>query len=280
MSPRVAMERRFTLLGCSCYVDPTDDRRYYFLPSAPDVRRDASGLPMITVVDVGSAGYVMFTATWTAPGASMDALKFQIANERGGPDAGPIRLSIALVSEPRCHALIGDGHGAFERIATSATSGVPPYDALFNVPVPQERLDHVKRAAKGERGFLAVEYAADLMVPAAAAAVFRSRSSDLLPWLRGRVGSDAPIQGLLEEAVGLGLATVTFDPPDCAGGAVSAELLDRILSQAAQAAPRWITEGDRGHFEVEATAEWDEREPVRAFADIGDIVAGGSAWPS
>jgi hypothetical protein len=234
---------------------------------------------MITVLDVGSSGYAMFTATWGASGASVDALRREIASGHRDPDASRIRLSFAPVSAPQCHALIGDGSGTFQTIATSATSGMPPYDALFNLEIPQERLAHVKSAVTGERGLLAIEYVAHLLVPATASAAFRSQSDDLLPWLRARRSSDTPMRALLEEAVELGLATVTVDAPDHAGGQITTELFDRVLTQAAQVAPRWITEGDYGHLEVDATVERDVREAVRAFADIGGILASGSARP-
>jgi hypothetical protein len=235
---------------------------------------------MITVLDVGSSGYAMFTATWGASAASVEALRREIASGHRDPDASRIRLSFAPVSVPQCHALLGDGSGTFQTIATSATSGLPPYDALFNLTIPRERLSHVQSAVNGERGFLAIEYVADLRVPATANAAFRSQSDDLLPWLRDRGRSDKSMRALLEEAVALGLATVTVDAPDHAGGQIAIELFDRVLNHAAQVAPQWITQGDRGHLEVEATVERDAREPVRALADIGGIVASGSARPS
>jgi hypothetical protein len=280
MSARLTMQSTFIFRDLRCYVDPADARSYYFLPSAADVRRDGNGQPMITVLDTGSSGYAMFTATWGAAPGSVDALRRDIADGHRDPDASHIRVAFAPVSAPQCHALLGDGSGTFQTIGTSATSGLPPYDALFNLAIPPDRLAHVTRGLNGERGFLAIEYLADLLVPSTASAAFRSQSSSLLAWLRARRGSDTPMRALLEEAVELGLATVTVEAPDHADGQMAMELFDRVLTQAAQAAPRWITEGDSGHLEIEAVVDRNVREPVRAFADIGGIIASAPARPS
>ena len=280
MSAPATMTLSFDFRDLHCYANPANPRSYYFLPSAAGVRRDATGHPMISLLDVGATGsYLMFTATWQASAASLDALRREIAAGHQDPDADSIQLAFAPLSGVECHALLGDGSGQFKTVGTSATSGMPPYDAVFNLSVPPDRAADAARAVRGEAGFLAVEYVADLRVPSVASAAFRSDSGELLPWLREARGSGVPMRTLLEEAVELGLATVTIDAPDHPGGQLAIELFDRVLTQAALVAPRWITEGDYGTLAADATVERDSGEPIRAFADVGGLVVDSSTRP-
>ena len=133
---------------------------------------------------------------------------------------------------------------------------------------------------RGDRGYLGIEYFADLLTPAMGSAILRSHAAALLPWLRARRRSGQPMRALLEEAIESGLATLTVNAPDHPSDGVANELYERVLTQAAELASRWIVEGNYGDIEIEATLERDVREPVRAFADIGGILAGRSPRPS
>lgn len=265
----------FTFQQLRCFADPSDPRSYYFVPLTADLQRDSRQRPMITMLDTGSSGYVMFTATWAAPAATVDALRREIAAGHHDPDASRIRLSFAPVSSPQCHALLGDGTGSLQTIATSATSRMPPYDALFNVPIHQDRMAQVRSAMRGEAGFLAIEYVAELRVPASGTARFHADAAELIPWLRREQGSGKSMRALLEEAVELDLASVAVSVPE-RQGELAVELFDRVVAQAAQAAPRWMAEGGAGSLDVEAIVDRGSPEPIRACADIGRIVAGGS----
>lgn len=275
------MESSFNFRDLRCFVDPSDARTYYFLPAAPDLQRDSNRRPMITMIDAGSTGYVMFTARWAAPSDSVEALRREIAASYHDPDTSGIRLSFAPVSSLQCHVLLGDGCGAFQTIATSTTSRVPPYDALFNLTIDNERLAHIRNAVGGKRGFLAIEYAADLLVPSIGRAMFSADARGLMTWLRTHRDSGRSMRALLEEAVELGLASVTVDTPEHRGGGDAAvELFERVLDQVAQVVPRLMAEGGDGIIEVEATVERGAPQPIRAFADVGDLVASASIQPS
>jgi hypothetical protein len=273
------MPPSFSFLDLRCFADPSDARSYYFLPVTPGLRRDARQQPMITLLDLAASGNLMFTATWSAESGSVEALRREIAKGHHESDVSRIRLSFAALSSLECHALLGDGTGSFQTVATSQTSGVPPYDALFNLSLTTDHLTRVRNAMRGDQGFLAIEYVADLLVPFTAAATFRSEIAHLAPWLRTRTGGGS-IRTLLEEAVEAGVATVTIDAPDSPGEDIAIELFNRVISQAAQVAPRLAAEDGAGDIDVHVTLERSARERVRAFADIGGIVAGGSVRPS
>lgn len=270
----------FDFQDLRCYPNPANPHSYFFVPTTPDVQRDSNGHPVVTMFDAGASAYLMFTATWQASASSVEALRHEIATGHAAghhePDPGDIRLAFAPLSDLECHALLGDGTGSAQTVGTSATSGLPPYDALFNITVSPDRADFARRAANGEPGFLAIEYVGDLRIPSVASAAFRSESGELLPWLRDHRTSSASMRELLEEAIALGLATVKVDAPDHPGGEMAIELYDRVLSQAAQIAPRWIAEGAWGTLATDAAIQRDTREPIRAVADIGALIAKSS----
>lgn len=276
----IMTDASFTFQDLRCFADPADPRSYYFLPLTADLQRDSNRRPLITMLDTGASGYVMFTATWTAPPDRVDALRREIAAGHHVPDASHIRLAFAPITSPQCHALLGDGAGAFQTIATSDTSRMPPYDALFNVPVPQERMAQVRSAVRGEPGFLAIEYVAELRVPASGSATFRADAADLIPWLRSERAGGKSLRALLEEAVELDLASVSLIVSERLGADVAVELFDRVVTQAAQAAPRWMADSAAGSLEVEAIVDRGSPEPIRAFADIGRIAASAAGRAS
>jgi len=267
------MQSGFEFRGLHCLPSPTEAQAYWFWPKQPDLRRDPTGRPMLTMVDLGASGYLVFTATWDASASHVEALRRELAMRHHEPDVGRIRLSFAPMASPRCHALIGDGGGSFQAVATSTTSGVPPYDAAFNLFLQNERLTQAKAGLRGERGFLGIEYLAELLMPVGAKAAFHALAGDLLPWLRSHATGSQDIPRLLEQAVECGLAAVTIDVPDHQAGQLAGELYDRVLAEAGRVLPRWLEQAGPGDIHVAVTLDRNASEPVRAFTDVAGLVS-------
>jgi hypothetical protein len=266
------MSASFDLHGLRCAPVGRKPGTWEFLPLHPDVQRNDNGAPLLTLVDLGTTGYLMFSAKWAAPAAGLDALREEIARRTGQAPA-LVELSFAQLGEPRCNALLGDGGGRFQSVATSTTSGSPPYNAVFNLFLQDEDLDRAKAGLRGDPGYLAIEYAAQHQLPASAAASFHAHAATLRPWLRAH-GADlhGPRQ-LLERAVAQGQASITIDAPDDHVGAIATDLYDRVLDQVARTLPRWLEDASDGELHVRVTLEQKLNEPIRAFADIGAIAA-------
>src|SRR5262249_48967621 len=151
--------------GLHCVRASREKWHWFYLPGRPDVQRDTAGAPQLTIVDAGTVGYLVFTATWGASARDLESLRDQIAVRLSESSAARVVLSFAPVSAPRCHALVGPGGGAFETVASSETSGIPPYDAVFNLALRGEHLESARGACQGRAGLLAVEYVAKRQVP-------------------------------------------------------------------------------------------------------------------
>lgn len=262
----------FDFRGLRFFPSAEDATARYFLPGQPSLQSDADGHPMLTMVDLGASAYLLFTGRWSAAEEDLSALRSEIAIRDRKP-VDQIKLSYAPITTPRCNALIGDGGGSFEPIATSKTSGVPPYDAVFNLFLENDRLDHAKAGLRGEQGFLGIEYLAELPVPMKATATLRARAHRLLPWLRTRYGSANDFSQLLNEAVEAEVAEVAIDMLDLPDSEFTVELYNKVIAQAAQMLQRWIDQDAPGDIAVAVTIEKNVNEPVRAFADIGAIVS-------
>ena len=262
----------FDFRGLRFFSSADDATACYFLPRQPSLQSDADGRPMLTMVDLGASAYLLFTSRWAASEQDLSALRSEIANRDREP-LDLIKLSYAPITSPRCNALIGDGSGSFQTIATSNTSGVPPYDAVFNLFLENDRLAQAKAGLQGEEGFLGIEYLAELPVPMKATATFRARAHRLLPWLRARRGSSHDFSQLLNEGVEAQVAEVVIDKFETPDSELIVEIYNKVIAQAAQMLPRWIDQDAPGDINVAVTIEKNVNEPVRAFADIGAIVS-------
>ena len=266
------MQSSFEFRGLHCFPPATDERSWSFLPSVPDVQRGADRRPLLTLIDLGTAGYLMFTASWSAPYDDVEALRREIASRSGVRDPDLVRLAHATVDDVRCSALAGDGQGELVTLATSSTSNAPPYDALFNLNLRGERLEQARAALRGERGCVGIRYSGNLRVPAKAKASLHARTETLNAWLRAH-GADAGDPAALERAVAEGAARIVIDAPDPYAGALAPELHDRVLARAAEMLPRLARQDAPGDAEVTVTLEQEVHVPAGAYADIGALVS-------
>lgn len=273
------MPSEFEFRGLRCFQKAANSASWFYLPRSANVRRDGSGAPDVSLVDMGAAAHLLFTAMWGANETDLEALRNEIAVRCGDASTDRITLSFAAVSSLQCEALVGDGSGSFEVNATSATSGFPPYDAVFGLPLRGEQLAFARAALGAHPGFLAIEYSADLRVPVAGSATLTAEAGLLIEWIRSRRDGDDP-RRLLDEAVLAGIATVTVEAHDTHTGLLTTTLYEGVLAEAARTLPNWLDRATRGDLRVSVTVEDHVDEPVRAFADIGMIVAGASTKPA
>ena len=266
------MPSSFDFRGMRLLPPTAEGAPWTYLPLRPDLQRDAAGRPLLTLVESGTSGYLMFSARWAAAGTDLDAARGEIARRERTQAREGIALSLARITAPRCQVLLGDDGGSFRPIAASATSGFAPYDALFNVFLQDEQLARARRGLRGEPGCLAIEYAAELQVPGTGAAAFRADAGRLAGWLRAHADDGGSLAHVLEGAVREGVATIVVDAPDPVAGALAIELHDRVLARAAELVPSLMRQDASGDLQVTVTLEQDVSIPTRAFADVGALV--------
>ena len=255
----------FRVGGVVCF-GPDRHGVWRYLPDFADVVRDAVGCPMVTFVDIHDAGFLMLTATWAASAEDLAALQGAAATRSGEPDPTRVRIGFVPLTAVACR-LVVDGI----TVESSGTSGMPPYDSLFNVPLRGDLLVAVRAVLNegtggpvhGERHSIRVEYNALLALPQRGTATLTTLGSRLRTWLAGR-----PLdRTTLEQAVQIGIASIRFDFSAGEPGALLDDLYQRLLDEVTKA----LAGNNRGIGDdvfVSATLEWSLPHPVAAGADV------------
>jgi hypothetical protein len=265
----------FEFGGLLCLPRQAEPGSYYFVPLRADLDRGSDGRPMFSLVGTGSTGFLMLTAVWRATDMAIDALRQEIAARTNVENPEKIKLSLAPVDVARCDLLLGDGAGSFQTLATSTTSQMPPYAALFSVSLTKEQFPQVAAAVNGRAGFLAVEYDAVLPTENRASARLMPQSARFVQWLRDAGGGDQnSFRSALEEAIQDRLAIVTVNLPENPSTQLIATLYERLISQAVAVLPRLIGTGEgNGIEELEVAVELveDARQPLRPRVDLASL---------
>lgn len=265
----------FEFEGLLCFAKQSARHSYYFAPLHADLDRDANGRPMFSVIAIGTSGYLMFTAVWRAADKILEALRNEIARRNDISDPLTIELAFAPVHMARCDLLLGDGSGQFQAIATSSTSGVPPYSALFNLTLTEEQFAGAAAALNGRAGYLAIEYDASVITPVTASGRLVPQSVRFVPWLREfSSAGQAGFRSAIEEAIEDGLAAIQLSLPDDPSGQLVAVLYDRVLTRATELLPKLIETWDEDthtDLDVSVTLVEEVSQPFRPRADLSSL---------
>lgn len=270
-----SLENSFEFGGVLCFPQQNEPYTYSFVPLRADLSRDISGNPMFSLISLGVTGYLMFTAVWSATDDVLASLRVEIAQRNELSDPALIRLAFAPVQGVKCHALIGDGQGDFQTVATSSTSGAPPYAAFFNIALSEEQFAAVAAAVNGREGFLAIEYEAEIMTPIRSGARLVPQSPRLLSWLRDYLSTNAVgFRAAIEEAIADGLAAIQLSLPANPSGELVASLYDRILAQAANVLPQLLKSNNNDSelaIDIAITQTQQVTQTLRPWRDFSDV---------
>ena len=167
--------------------------------------------------------------------------------------------------------MIGDGAGASETVASSATLGFPPFDAVFNLFLQGAELTHAKAALQGASGRLTIRYSAELRMPVSARAALTAKGPALMAAIAG-AGDRAALRGALDHAVETNLAQVIVEDVDEDAATLIGELYELVLDRAAEALQRFERQDVPDDFRLTAALEREIGRPIRALADMGALL--------
>jgi hypothetical protein len=239
------LPNQFEYDGLLCYrgrSDPfTGVFTYYYLPLRADVDRSDSGRPMVNLFGMGTTGYLMITAVWSAPDRAVEGLRLEILRRAQIEDPATIYLVLAPVQVTVCNLLMGDGSELYQRIASSSTSGMPPFSALFNTALNEEQFHAAAAALNGNPKRLVIEYEASLITPLPASARLIPLSFRFVSWLQEHLDSGPDgFRAAVQEAIEEGLASVQLDMPENAPDELISRLYDLVLTNAVEFLPRML----------------------------------------
>jgi hypothetical protein len=168
--------------GVILYQAEDEPHTWLYLPGKPMPEMSGRGRPTLHLYVSPSGGILQLGAQWTVPPTTLDHLRSEIA-QRSGQEEAEIRLQAALAAVNQATVEIGDGKGSSSAVATSASSGFPPFSAIFRASLDIEKKNAVVASLNGRAGFLTVRYQVNATSKVSAHATMKgdvSRTSEAL----------------------------------------------------------------------------------------------------
>lgn len=134
------------------------ENSWYYRAAAPALAAGADGRPQFTLISAGPMTMFACTGMWGVAGATLDAVRADLA-ARAGIAVADLSLSPAAVEVGEVSLMLGDGDGGYVALGKTRSSGVPPYHAAFNLMLDSDQAARVRKALNGEHGWLELRYA-------------------------------------------------------------------------------------------------------------------------
>ena len=147
----------FVAEGFTCVPGPDADT-WRVWPHSPGVAHGPDGHPLVGVIATGDSGFLQLEARLFADDAAFERLRGALGGHLG---VNPMQLRLQPAATPqqvKQAVLLIAADGGTEELATNPTSGMPPYAAIFNVPLDAQSLPHARAAAAGQTGHVFVRY--------------------------------------------------------------------------------------------------------------------------
>jgi hypothetical protein len=193
INPSAAPSAFLEIGGVRCWRDKNDPSRFYYLAGDPVPELDPSGRPTLLLLASSQGGILQLGTHWTVDDSVLEQMRRALAERFKEAKPELIQFAPVPVAVEGVSLLLGDGTGTFSTLQTSASSGFPPYVAIFSVQVSASQKGQVTAALGGRAGFVRVSYRCKMLAEfAEAPAGFRTdifeRNTDVSTWFAGRDG--------------------------------------------------------------------------------------------
>lgn len=148
---------RETFEGVDYYVKSITPLITVYLPGAATPQRDPQGEPTLSCLVAGGMTMLQLGVELQPDAAALERLRQHIAAQRG-IDAAQVQLTPAPVTIESVTLALADEHGAPQTLATSQSSGFPPYNAIFSVQLDDAQKSRALSAIGGQTGLLSITY--------------------------------------------------------------------------------------------------------------------------
>jgi hypothetical protein len=175
--------------GVVCYASDDDPGVWLYIPAAP-VAELAGGKPTVHLWASPASGILQLGADWTV---RADALaRVEAAVKRAVGAGQPVRLQPAPAVVRQVSLEIAGDQGQPSVVAVSASSGFPPYRAIFRAALDAAKTSAVVAALNGRSGLVSVRYRVAVPLTATASEVVPrevDRIGDISAWFRPGEGA-------------------------------------------------------------------------------------------
>jgi len=202
------------LEGIFVFPDPDEAGAWCYVPGEPAPERSSSGVPSLHLWMTGASPILQLGTHWAVSEDRLTAVRRQLVDIDRACAQQPeiLRVRPAPVARLEAALLLGPSAEKLSLVATSTTSGAPPYTALFNVSLPSELAEYAVAALSGTRGHLYVEYHGVLGITVSVAAMISGDARAAVLSLADN-SSASRVATVLEEAVERGDLTLTVAVP-------------------------------------------------------------------
>jgi hypothetical protein len=119
-----------------------------YVSTRPWLETGPDGRPTATLLMVGDQAMFQAGIRLDPPAVVLERCRDAIA----GRADGAVRLRPGVARVDRIGLLVSDGDGPFAELASSKGSGMPPFQAVFNVQLDATAASAVRAALDGRRG--------------------------------------------------------------------------------------------------------------------------------
>lgn len=140
------------------YRDRATPDRFYYIPGEPTPELSPNGAPTLSLWVTDLDARLQLGVQWTVSAAEEESLRRTIALRHPPLTAAALQLQPAPLQVQSVDLLLGDGQTPMQPLATTPSSGFPPYIAIFGVALDAEQKHQAIAALHGRTGFLAVRY--------------------------------------------------------------------------------------------------------------------------
>jgi hypothetical protein len=286
MSNNALTAKEEVIEGVSIAPDPEEPGSYLYVPGPPLPETDPHGRPSVQLWLSAESGILQLGARWSVPEATLERIRKQLAERDPTAGAHPsaLRLLHAPVTVDAVSLLWGEDRSEPAALASTRSSGAPPFSAIFSVRLDARQTPAAAAALNGNKGRMFVSYGGsrprtltitaslsgdvreDVRALADSAAADLDEATRMLARAReaGRLRLDATLLDRLDPAA----REEVLRALDSAGASLMLKLAQGTPKDRDLAAASFIVELRRDHREV---------LPFDIRCDVADWFAGRAA---
>jgi hypothetical protein len=144
--------------------DPQTPGLVWYYPTCPAAETDDDGRMAVTLLMIGTTASLSVGATLAVSAAELDAAA--TTSRSLVDDAVTVRLQPAPLTVRQARLELIDQHGEHAVLATSTSSGYPPFQAVFSAQLEPAAAAQAASALHGGSGHLIVTYDIEVNLPA------------------------------------------------------------------------------------------------------------------
>jgi hypothetical protein len=257
--------------------DGNDPSVFFYVPGDPSAEV-TGGSPAASMVATGSGGFLQLGVHWDASQAQLDQMQDYLRHQFPKLDALP-QLRRETLAVDAVNLALRTPDGKTNLLATTGSSGFPPFTALFNLSLDAAQFAQASSALRGREKVLTVSYQISGQSTVSCTATIKGDVRADVEQLDANADIDSCL-ARIESALSAGRLEV-----EVAGDNISDTLRARATSSAKDRAASVLqrmlagsdTDLDAAHLLASATL--NETRPVKLIreADVGRWFSGTSA---